>query len=157
MKRNYIAAFVLVIIALVAGISNSIVSKPYVSDRMITQDLRSLSEHIRIFDVNNQMLPETLDELDVKGDLKNRIKNYEYTQNSPLGLEVKKSPRSGLEFRPDSINQQTYTLCATFKTSTLNDRTKLVPAGFNPEVHEKGRQCFTEYVAGIEPASSEFK
>gem|GEM_PF-1969413 len=155
MKRYYWSALVLVIIALAAGITNTLVSKPYVTDRIISEDLRTLDTGIVSYYDKNQKLPETLDQLNVSADIKPRINNYEYTRGSEVAFSPTPSPKAGLYYRPEPIARQTFTLCATFKTATRDNRVKILESdSFNPEIHGKGRQCFTDYAYATYPVSA---
>lgn len=155
MKRYYLAALALVIIALAAGIANTLVSKPYISDRIISEDLRTLDTGIVSYYDKNQKLPETLDQLNVSADIKPRIKNYQYTPGSAVASASTPSKKSGLSYRPEPLVRESFTLCATFKTATSDNRVKMLEAdSFNPEIHEKGRQCFSDYVDVTDPASA---
>lgn len=153
MKRYYLAAVGLVLVALAAGLANSIVAKPYVSDRIIAQDFITVSSAVQKYHSTNHKLPDSLIQLKFTGDINLRLKNYEYTPGSAVVSADTKSENSRMSYRPDMINPITYTLCATFKTSTFDDNTKMAPAGFNPQTHDKGRQCFTDNAAGTEPVT----
>ena len=137
MRRYYIAAAVLIFIALAAGIANSLVSKPYVTDRIASEDLRALNSHILTYYNENKQLPDTLSQLDIKGDLQSRVVDYEYTPS------------------PGMSSRESFTLCATFNTNTNDNRTKMLEPGyFDPSNHDKGRQCFTDYVSAYEAGSA---
>lgn len=155
MKRYYLAALVLVIITLTAVIANTLVSKPYVTDRIVSEDLRALDTGIVSYYDKNQKLPDTLDELNVSADIKPRLKNYEYTLGSAVASAATPSPKTGLYFRPETLDREPFTLCATFKTDTTDNRVKMLDTEyFEPELHGKGRQCFTDYVNVADPQST---
>lgn len=153
MRRYYWSALALVIIALAAGTANTLVSKPYITDRIISEDLRTLDMEIISYHSQNHKLPDTLNQLDIKDVLKTRIKDYEYAPGSAVAAAVTKAPQAGLYYRPEPLTQESFTLCATFKTATNDNRVKMQTSdSFNPETHTKGRQCFTDYVTVNETA-----
>jgi len=146
-KRYYLAALALTLIALAAAVANGLVSKPYVTDRIISDDLSTLDTEIISYHSQNQQLPATLDQLDTKGDIKTRLKDYEYTPNSGPVAAPNRASTPGLPYSSGLTIQESFTLCATFKTSTNDTRTKIrVPGYFDPSSHDKGRQCFTDTV-----------
>lgn len=134
-SRQAIIAIIALSLFVIGTNTFRIVNQPYETDKKTVADILALDKSIIYYQIVNLKLPATLNQLDVKGDLNKRLKNYEYVNNSGAA-SAGTAP----------ANQESFSLCATFQTSAFSDQ-KTPAYFFEPKIHGKGHQCFSDSVS----------
>ncbi len=115
------------------------------NDNKIESDLSLVAEKIEKYVDANDRLPGSVDDLDVKSEIKDDFKSgkYNYNNNGPASSSFEEDGY-GSEYRSSYENRLNYELCATFKTNSDNYRDYY--KGYLSSSHDKGYQCLEGWV-----------
>lgn len=130
MKRYYIFFGVLAVVAALTIVSNVALRRAPVHDARAAQDIRNLQAAVDNYYLRQNQLPAALDEVAIyNGDTKKRLADYEYRR----------------------LGNRTYALCTTFMAASSNAKPTYAPDMNvpDPEIHGKGRDCFSYTVLPI--------
>lgn len=139
MKPYYRFIIILVIVALAAAGADYLARRGPARDAQAVQDLRELQSATDTYYLSQNRLPDNLAQLPLgSAGVKQRLSDYEYRRTGASA----------------------YQLCATFQSArTSAGGTYVAPVNSgpdgsvipNPEVHGRGRQCFTYTEISISP------
>lgn len=121
MQKYYIGLGVIAAVCVGAILWYYVLSRGTASDQQKVSDVVALQTAINEYSLQNDTLPENLDQLEVDKKIKDRLKNYDYSRS-----------------------EENYTICVNFKTDASAD--DYYNSDSDPYFHGKGRQCFTEDV-----------
>ncbi len=133
MKKYYLLAVTISLVACLAVGSNLLITNGRKSDQKITEDLTKIDQKINDFAQDNDKLPSDLDELAVSN-LNNEVSEYEYKVLSK---------RQDREYGKSTIH--TYELCATFSKVIKDEFSDDFDDGYDSfgfNYHKAGRHCF---------------
>ncbi len=133
MKKYYLLAVAITLVACLAVGSNLLITSGRKSDQKITEDLTKIEQKIDKFAQDNDNLPSDLDELSVSN-LNNPASEYEYK----ISDDRKKSEYNDL-------TTLSYELCATFSKAIKDEFSDDFDDGYGSfgfNYHKAGRHCF---------------
>ncbi len=154
MKRYYLACAIIVVIAVLAGVTNTLIARPHVADRIAAQDLHELDTAITSYHAKYDKLPSELKSLELSVNLSSRLSNYDYSVAPSNSPSIRPLGKNGVRLMPEPVSEeQTFSLCATFKTDTTKQQPTYNKYDmFTPDYHKTGHQCFTDSVTMSLPA-----
>lgn len=123
MQKYYIGFAVIAVICLIAILWQYTLSRDATSDQRKVTDISELQRAADLYSSENGEAPSNLKQLQLNEKLKTRLDDYEYSHNN-----------------------DSYTICATFKTDASLSGSSYSSLESDPYYHKKGRQCFTSKI-----------
>jgi hypothetical protein len=128
MRRYNLFFIFLVIVSLAALAGDFLTRRGPVHDQRASDDLSTISQEVNSYGSTHRVLPTSLGQLSLSGEVQSRVTDYTYT--------------------PGNAGQ--YQLCTTFKTDTTKGRSAdLLGSYTDSSYHHSGYQCLTYTAYGI--------
>ena len=106
-------------------------------DQLISEHLMTIDNSVQIYSNNENMMPESLD----------TITTYKFNS---ISADNTQDPITGQKFEYKTTGKDTYEICASFTTSTLNQSNSLEEYYYDQKWrHDQGRYCFSRKVEKI--------